>query len=79
MALSTPGSALRKGSDAMMDRLGLNPQVAAEVDDVAMMRLLVREGVGVLIECAELQGLAETCYGVTVERKLPNPLLRSLM
>ncbi|MBX7495792.1 LysR family transcriptional regulator [Qipengyuania sp. 6B39] len=95
MVLATPGSALRMGFDAMMDRLGLNPQIAAEVDDMAMMRLLVREGVGVaalppivvrdelasgeLIESAELPGLAETFYGVTVERKFPNPLLRSLL
>lgn len=95
MILATPGSALRIGFDAMADRLGIKPQIAAEVDDMAMMRLLVRDGVGIaalppivvrdelargeLVECAELPGLVETFYGVTVERKFPNPLLHALI
>ncbi|QIG54941.1 LysR family transcriptional regulator [Altererythrobacter sp. BO-6] len=94
MILATPGSALRMGFDAMADRLGLRPQIAAEVDDMAMMRLLAREGVGLaaippivvrdelasgeLVECAELPGFVESFYGVTVERKFPNPLLQTL-
>lgn len=95
MILATPGSALRIGFDAMSDRLGIKPQIAAEVDDMAMMRLLVRDGVGIaalppivvrdelargeLVECAELPSLVETFYGVTVERKFPNPLLQALI
>jgi LysR family transcriptional activator of nhaA len=93
--LATTGTALRMGFDALADRYGIRPQIAAEVDDMAMMRLLAREGVGLaplppivvkdelasgeLIECAELPGFVEGFYGVTVERKFPNPLLKSLI
>jgi LysR family transcriptional activator of nhaA len=34
---------------------------------------------GTLVECAELPGLTETFYGVTVERRYPNPLLAEVM
>lgn len=95
LILPTAGSALRMGFDALADRLGVSPQIAAEVDDMAMMRLLAREGVGLavlppiavrdelangaLIESAELPHLTETFFGVTVERRFPNPLLAELM
>ena len=42
--LPTAGSSVRAGFDALVDRLGVQPMIAAEVDDIAMMRLLVREG-----------------------------------
>ena len=95
LILSTPGTALRLGFDAFASRLGIRPQIAAEVDDMAMMRLLAREGAGLavlppivvrdelatgeLIECAALPNFVESFYGVTVERKFPNPLLGILM
>lgn len=95
VVLTTTGSALRVGFDALTDRLGIKPQIAAEVDDMAMMRLLAREGVGLaplppivvrdelargeLIECAQLPSITESFYGVTVERKFPNPLLELLI
>lgn len=95
MILATVGTAIRMGFDAMADRLGVRPQIAAEVDDMAMMRLLAREGAGLavlppivvrdelasgeLVEFGELPGLVETFYGVTVERRFSNPLLKSLM
>lgn len=93
--LPTHGSSVRVGFDALADRLGLRPQIAAEVDDVAMMRLLVREGValavlppiavldelatGLLIEADELPGIVETFYAVTIDRRFPNPIVRSLL
>lgn len=95
MILATRGSALRIGFDALADRLGVRPNVAAEVDDMAMMRLLAREGVGLaalppivvrdelhsgeLVECTELPDLIEVFYGVTVARKFPNPLLELVL
>ncbi|MFM8750245.1 LysR substrate-binding domain-containing protein, partial [Rhabdaerophilum sp.] len=76
-------------------RLGVFPQIAAEVDDMAMMRLLVREGAGLavippivvrdelasgaLIEIEKLPGLREAFYGVHIQRRFPNPLLRELL
>jgi LysR family transcriptional activator of nhaA len=93
--LPTSDSSVRTGFDALMDRLGLNPQIAAEVDDMAMMRLLAREGVGLavlppivvqdelasglLVELDRLPSLVETFYAVTVGRRFPNPLLAPLL
>jgi LysR family transcriptional activator of nhaA len=93
--LPTQGSSVRTGLDALVDRLGIRPQIAAEVDDIAMMRLLVREGValavlppvavqdelasGMLIEADELPGIVETFYAVTIDRRFPNFIVRSLL
>ena len=95
LVLPTAESALRMGFDALVDRLDVTPQIAAEVDDMAMMRLLAREGIGLavlppivvrdelasgsLVECAKLPNLTEPFYGVTVERRFPNPLLADLL
>ena len=93
--LPTAESSVRIGFDALTDRLDIRPQIAAEVDDMAMMRLLAREGVGLavlppivvtdelangrLIEADRLPGIAETFYAVTMERRFPNPLVRELL
>ncbi len=93
--LPTPESSVRIGFDALTDRLGVRPQIAAEVDDMAMMRLLTREGIGLavlppivvkdelatglLVEADRLPGISETFYAVTIERRFPNPLLRTLL
>ncbi|HYE00978.1 MAG TPA: LysR family transcriptional regulator [Alphaproteobacteria bacterium] len=95
LILPTADSGVRIGFDAMADRLQVRPQIAAEVEDMAMMRLLAREDVGlavlppivvrdeieagVLVESDRLPGLVETFYAVTMERRFPNPLLRSLL
>ena len=95
LILPTTESGLRMGFDALLDRLGVTPQIAAEVDDMAMMRLLAREGIGlavmppivvhdelaggVLVETAKLPNLTEAFFGVTVERRFSNPLLGELL
>jgi LysR family transcriptional regulator, transcriptional activator of nhaA len=86
---------IRTGFDALTDRLGIRPQIAAEVDDMAMMRLLVREGVGlavlppivvrdelaskVLIEVGTLPGIVETFLAVTIDRRFPSGVVRTLI
>jgi LysR family transcriptional activator of nhaA len=93
--LPTPDSAIRAGFDVLVERLGIRPQIAAEVEDMAMMRLLARNNVGlavlppivgadeiqegVLVEAHQLPGVFETFYAVTIKRRFPNPLLRSLL
>ncbi|MDD7909269.1 MULTISPECIES: LysR family transcriptional regulator [Pseudovibrio] len=88
-------SSMRAGFDALADRLGVRPKVAAEVDDMAMIRLLAREDVGIavvppivvkdeletgrLIEATQLPDIVETFYAVTISRRFPNPLLRPLL
>ncbi len=88
-------SSIRTGFDALTDRLGLQPQIAAEVDDMAMLRLLAREDVGlalvppivvrdelasgVLSESPFDLGIAEAFFAVRLERRFPNPLLQDLL
>ncbi len=91
----TRDNSIRTGFDALIDRLEVTPQIAAEVDDMAMIRLLAREGLGLAVvppivikdeltagmleETAQLPGLAETFYAVTVARRFPHPRVRELL
>jgi LysR family transcriptional activator of nhaA len=93
--LPTVGGSIRAGFDAFADRLGIRPKVAAEVDDMAMMRLLAREDLGLavlppivvkdelasglLVEADHLPGIAETFYAITVKRRFPHSLLAPLL
>jgi len=93
--LPTADSSIRTGFDALTERMGIRPQIAAEVDDMAMMRLLAREGFGLavlppivvkdelatgaLVEAELLPGIAETFYAVVIQRLFPNPLVRLLL
>lgn len=88
-------SSVRIGFNALADRLGIQPQIAAEVDDMAMMRLLVREGFalailppiavrdelasGILVEAETLPGIDETFFAITAERRFPNTIARALI
>jgi len=91
LVLPTPQSSIRTGFDALVSRLGVHPRIAAEVDDMAMLRLVARAHAGlavvppivvkdeldngVLEEVAKLPGLAETFWAITLARRFPNPLL----
>lgn len=95
LILPTPDSGLRAGFEALRERLGVTLLIAAEVDDMAMMRLLAREGVGLAVlppivvrdelasgelqEAERLPGLVQPFHAVTVARRFPNPLLRELL
>ncbi|MBM3606498.1 MAG: LysR family transcriptional regulator, partial [Alphaproteobacteria bacterium] len=95
LILPVPETALRAAFDAMTARLGVLPMIAAEADDMAMLRLLAREGAGLavippivvqdelnaglLVEAAQLVTITETFYAVTLQRRFPNPLLTSLL
>ncbi|MBW0371387.1 LysR family transcriptional regulator [Ensifer adhaerens] len=93
--LPTLESGVRSQFDALVTRLGITPQIAAEVDDMAMLRLLAREGAGLavlppivvkgelaaggLVEFDALPGVLESFYAITVKRRFPNPLVRPLL
>lgn len=95
LILPTRETALRAAFDAMVAKLDITPVVAAEVDDMAMIRLLAREDAGlaiippivvrdelasgVLVEAARLEGLHETFIAVTLHRRFPNPLLAEVL
>ena len=93
--LPTLDSSVRTGFDALADRLNVRPQIVAEVEDMAMMRLLAREDIGlavlppivvkdeiaggVLVAGDQLPGIVETFHAVTMARRFPNPLIRHLL
>lgn len=95
LILPTIENHIRGEFDAFAERLGVTPLIAAEVDDMAMVRLLAREGLGmavappivvrdelaagVLKEFGPLPGLKETFYAITPTRRFPNPLIKELM
>jgi LysR family transcriptional activator of nhaA len=86
---------VRAGFDRLCARLDITPTIAAEVDDMALMRLLAREDVGLavltpivvknelasglLIEARHDMGLHESFHAVTIGRTFPNPRLGPLL
>lgn len=88
-------SVIRTGFESLVARLGITPHIVASVDDMAMVRLLARNGVGVAIapsvvvadeiasgvlETAHFDlGIVEPFYAVTIPRKFPHPALRDLL
>lgn len=95
LVLPTPESALRAGFDALLERWGIVPRIAAEADDMAMLRLLARDDVGIavipaivvqdelasgrLVELAKLPDIVEVFCAVTIKRRFPNPLLADVL
>lgn len=89
------GNAIRAGFEGLVDRLGVTPRIAALVDDMAMVRLLARDGAGLTIAppivlADEISsGLLQTApftldivepfYAVSVPRKYPHPILADLL
>lgn len=88
-------SSIRIGFDALIEKLGITPDILAEVDDMALLRVLAREeralavvppivvkdelASGRLVEITDLPGLSETFYAITMSRRFPNPALRTVM
>ena len=86
---------IRAGFDLMCEQAGLRCRVLAEVDDMAMMRLLARDTDavallpavvvrdellgGVLQEYAVVPHLFESFYAITVQRHFEPPLLKALL
>lgn len=93
--LPTTDSTVRTAFDALASRLSARPQIAAEVDDMAMMRLMAREDIGLtlvapivvrdelasgrLVEAREHPRIHETFYAITLRRRFPNPLVQDLL
>lgn len=95
LVLPTPETSLRAGFDALTDHLGIVPKIAAEADDMAMLRLLARADAGLavippivvqdelangrLIELCKLDEMTEVFCAVTIRRRFPNPLLQDVL
>ncbi len=88
-------SVIRTGFENLAANLGIQPRVVANVDDMAMVRLLAREGVGLaiaptvvvadeiasgLLATASFDlGISEPFFAVTLPRKFPHPALGGLL
>lgn len=88
-------SVIRTGFENIAAKYGIRPRVVADVDDMAMLRLLARDGMGLAVAPAVVladeiaQGLLSTApfdlgvmepfYAVTLPRKFPHPVLRELL
>ena len=95
LILPARDSGIRTAFDALAGRMNLQPRIAAEVDDMAMIRLLARADAGLAVvppivvrdeldsgllrEAAELSLLRESFFAITPSRRFPNPLVRALI
>lgn len=87
--LQTTNTALRRSLDAWFAQHRVRPEIAAEVEDVALLQVLGQEGMGVfaaptVVEpevreaygvevIGRLDAVRERFYGISVERKLKHP------
>jgi LysR family transcriptional activator of nhaA len=88
-------SDIRAGFDLAMEQAGIRPIIAAEVDDMAMLRILALRLRGAalvpkvvvqdelrarsLVERYRFPTLKERFYAITPSRTFPNPLIRELI
>lgn len=95
LLLPSRDTEVRQGFDVLCERYGLRPTIVAEVDDMAMLRLLARDlkavalvpavvvrdelRSGRLHEYHVIPDLYEEFYGVTVRRQFQLPLVRELL
>jgi len=95
MLLPSLDSNIRTAFDTLVHQAGIHPVIAAEVDDMAMLRLLARESgalalmprvvvqdelrEGVLKERHRISEIQESFYAITPERRYPNALVRELV
>lgn len=95
LVLPAKDSGVRADFDLLVDRLGILPNVVAEADDMAMLRLLLRAGTGIglvppivvrdeldsgmLHDIMTIPGLTESFYAMTQSRRFPHPLVEQLL
>ncbi|MFN2289527.1 MAG: LysR family transcriptional regulator [Chromatocurvus sp.] len=95
LLLPGPGSDIRNQFDLLCEDLGLVISPYAEVDDMAMLRLMTRDSgglavvpdvvvqdeldAGILEKYTALTDVFETFYAITANRAYPSPLLQTLL
>ena len=94
LLLPSRNSEIRTAFDLLCEQKDLRPEVLAEVDDMAMLRLLARDTKalallpavvvrdelreGILCEWCAVPGLHESFHAITIKRSYQPPLLRAL-
>jgi len=95
LLLPSEESAVRPAFDLLLDEAGIRTELLAEVDDMAMLRLLARETgaltlvppvvvadelrSGLLVERCRIPELQENFYAITMRRHFAHPILRELL
>jgi LysR family transcriptional activator of nhaA len=95
LVVPTIESGIRLGFDALVERLGIRPNIVAEVDDMAMLRLVTRAHSGLavippivvkdelekgtLVEWKQLPELYEPFLAITSTRRTSTPWLQRLL
>lgn len=95
LLLPSLDSDIRTEFDQILERAGVRPVILAEVDDMAMLRLLARDSgalalvppivvrdeltSGLLIERCRIPELQESFYAIGQSRRFPNPLVEGLL
>jgi LysR family transcriptional activator of nhaA len=95
VVLPSLDSSMRVAFDLLLEQAGIRPSILAEVDDMAMLRLLARDSPGVTLvppvvvedelrsgmleERCLLPEVTETFYATTLASRFPSPLLRELL
>ena len=95
LLLPGPGSEIHSAFGLLCEQWGVHPHVLAEVDDMAMIRLLARDSealailpkvvvrdeisAGTLVAHATLPGVFENFYAVSIQRHFESPILKELL
>ena len=95
LVLPSLDSNIRAAFDLLLEQHRIRPIIAAEVDDMAMLRLLAREGAGLalvppvvvsgelasrsLVERYRIPEIHESFYAITPSRRFPNPILAEII
>lgn len=95
LILPSTATSIRNTFDAWLAREEITPRIVAEVDDMAMIRLLTRADHGVaivppivvrgelksgrLVEVEHFDELRESFYAITLKRRFENPLVKELL
>lgn len=88
-------SDFRVAFERLLELAGVRPMILAEVDDMAMLRLLARDSAGItlvppvvvrdelrtgsLVELCRVPDITEKFYAITQSRRFPNPLVREIL
>jgi LysR family transcriptional activator of nhaA len=95
LLLPSLDSDIRVAFDRILETAGVRPMVLAEVDDMAMLRLVARESgalalvppivvrdelaTGRLVERCRVPNLTEDFYAIVQSRRFPNPVVKHLI
>jgi LysR family transcriptional activator of nhaA len=95
LLLPSLDSDIRVAFERLLELAGIRPTILAEVDDMAMLRLLAREregvtlvprivvrdelAAGILVEHCRIPEVTESFYAIVKKRRFPNRLLLEVL